>query len=291
MQSRYTDTINHIYTWSQQTQEIEGVIVIGSQARNVMQADQWSDLDLMMLVHTPDVFLSGNQWLNRFGKVVCVFNDVTPLHFTSWDWCVKRVLFDDNRDIDFSILPYDHLDEVLAVNQSIIMQGYQVIYDEHVPLLESKIDALMTPDHESVAQLPTEDELNNTINDLLYHIVWAFKKILRKELWVAVCDINQHISSRLLRLIEWHTVSTMSHSPAITYDGRFLEMRASGEIIGRLRNCFTAYDQTDAIEALGQLINVTQFVSQELYAACGYAPNVEQFALVNKLYCAMKTHA
>jgi len=256
MLPKYADTLERLCLWSQQTDEVEGAIVIGSQAREMLLADQWSDLDLMVLVRTPDTFLNENQWLNRFGNVVCAFNYITPLHFTTWDWCVKRILLDDNRDIDFSILPYDHLDEVLAVNQDIMAKGYRVIYDAHAPQLESKIDALVAVHKDSATKPPTEDELRNVVNDLLFHIIWAFKKIKRGELWVAVSNINQHISGLLLRLIEWHTASVTHESTSINYDGRFLEMRAAGEILRRLRGCFTTYDPADAIETLGYLVDI-----------------------------------
>ncbi|MBN1200627.1 MAG: aminoglycoside 6-adenylyltransferase [Anaerolineae bacterium] len=290
MYPRYADTIERICVWSQQTEEIKGTIIIGSQARDISRADQWSDLDLMVLVQTPDLFLKKNQWLGRFGNVVCAYNHITPLYSSSWDWCVKRVLFDDNRDIDFSILPYEHLDEIVAINQTIMLKGHQVIYDAHAPLLESSFGALKTADQDSAATLPTEDEWRNTINDLLYHIIWAFKKIKRQELWVAVSDINQHISSLLLRLIEWHTESITHQPTTIAYHGRFLEMRATGEVISRLRHCFTTYDSENAIETLGHLIDFTLFISQELHESSGYELNTDQFAMIRNLYRGMKEH-
>ena len=185
MRPGYADTIKTIRTWSQKEKEIGGAVIIGSQVRSTRQADQWSDLYPMLVIHTPDTFLNDSQWVSRFGNVVCAYNEVTPLHFTSWDWCVKRVLSDDNRDVDFSILPYSHLDEALAINKGIIAKGYQVLYDEKAPTLETKIAALIATNDASSTPLPSEDELANTISDLLYHVAWAFKKILRRGLWVA----------------------------------------------------------------------------------------------------------
>lgn len=290
MQAKYADVIERIAEWSQQTEEVEGTLLIGSQARNVLQADQWSDLDLMVLVHTPETFLNESGWLNRFGKVVCAFNDITPLPFTSWNWTVKRVLLDDNRDIDFSILPYAHLDEVLMVNQGILAKGYQVLYDSHAPLLETKVGTWVAANVDSIAP-PSSSELSNTINDLLFHTIWAFKKIERQELWVAVSTINQRIGNLLLRLIEWHTRLVTHRSTLIDHEGRFLEMRAAGEIINQLGNCFTPYDRVAAISTLGNLIDITFFIAQELAEAGCYTPNPEQFAMIRRLYGEMKAQA
>ena len=49
--TRYDGTIDEIITWAEQDSNIEGVIIIGSQARDELGADQWSDLDLMVLVY------------------------------------------------------------------------------------------------------------------------------------------------------------------------------------------------------------------------------------------------
>ena len=62
----------------------------------------------------PQMWMAENTWFGCFGDVVTFFDEIVPLHFTNWSWCVKRVLYSDLRDVDFSILPFDHLDEVPA---------------------------------------------------------------------------------------------------------------------------------------------------------------------------------
>jgi hypothetical protein len=52
----------------------------------------------------------------------------TPLPWVSLTWSVKRILFADHRAVDFSIMPADRLDDVLAMNAEIHANGYQVIY-------------------------------------------------------------------------------------------------------------------------------------------------------------------
>lgn len=270
---------------------MEGVILIGSQVRGGSDADQWSDLDVMLLLNDFRLFLKDNTWVQRFGSVVCAFNYITPLHFVKWDWCVKRVLYDDNRSVDFCVLPYDQVDDVLAINGAILAKGYDVVYDSHPPLLESKIKALLQTVQEETPAIPTEEDLDNAVNDCLFHIIWAFKKIKRKELWVAVNDINEHINNLLLRLIEYHNAAVTQKSTSLMYEGRFLEVRTAGEILDQLRNCFARYDEADAIDTLGHLIDLLAYISKDLYGAYGYRFNAGRFETIRKLYGDMKLQA
>jgi aminoglycoside 6-adenylyltransferase len=284
----YDETIDEIVAWSEQDSNVEGAIVIGSQVRDELRADEWSDLDVMVLANDPYLLLDEATWMDRFGTPVCVFVEVDELPFATWDWCVKRALYDDHRAVDFSILPYDKLDEVLSVNRGIMSKGYRVLYDSVPGLLGSKIRAVIEAIEETAPGIPAEKELCNDVNNLLFHVIWAFKKIRKGELWVAVRCINTYIRDLLLQLIECHNASVTKKSSVVMYSGRFLEDRTDGEILGLLKHCFAKYDEQDAIDTLGHLIDVTWFVSKRLFEALGYQLNAEQFEAIRKMHADMK---
>jgi aminoglycoside 6-adenylyltransferase len=287
--TRYAETIDKIITWAKRDSNVEGAIIIGSHARNELPADQWSDLDLMVLVNDVQILLDENDWLDRFGRVICAFNYVTPLHFVDWDWSFKRALFDDNRDVDFSILPHARLGEVLSVNKDIMSQGYAVIYDSNADLLEAQVRALVGTIEGEEFKLPSEQELSNDVRDLLYHVIWAFKKIKRHELWVAVSTINGHIKDLLLRLVEIYNVSVSHKTAFITYDGRFLENRTEGEMLDKLGHCLSRYDKVDAITALDHVIDTAYCVSKAIFDANGYELDASLFEAIKKLYAEMRS--
>ena len=213
---------------------------------------------------------------------------MTELHFASWNWCVKRALFDDHRAVDFSILPYDKLDEVLSVNKGIMSKGYRVLHDSNPDLLDSKIRAVIETIEEAAPRIPAEKELCNDINNLLFHIIWTFKKIKKGELWAAVRCINTYIRDLLLRLIESYNASVTKRSSVVMYNGRFLEDRTDGEILGQLKHCFAKYDEQDAIDTLGHLVDVTWFVSKRLFETLGYQLDTEQFEAIKRMYAEMQ---
>jgi aminoglycoside 6-adenylyltransferase len=286
--TKYDKTVDEIIAWSQQDSNVEGAIVIGSQVRDELHADEWSDLDVMVLANSPYLLLDEATWMDRFGTPVCVFVEVNELPFATWNWCVKRVLFDDYRAVDFSILPSDKLDEVLSVNKGIMSKGYRVVYDPNPDLLDSKIRAVIEKIEEAVPQIPIERELSNDVSNLLFHIIWAFKKIKKGELWVAVRCINTYIRDLLLRLIEFYNASVTKKPSVVMYSGRFLEDRTDGEILVQLKHCFAKYDEQDAIDTLGHLVDVTWFVSRRLFEALGYQLNAEQFEAIRRMHAEMK---
>lgn len=177
---------------------------------------------------------------------------------------------------------------MLAVNQDIISKGYQVLYDPCGDLLESKIQALIQPGALAAPQPPTEAELRLVVSELLYHIIWAFKKIKRNELWVAVNCINTHMKGLLLRLIETHNLVVRGSPDVLQYNGRFLEQRTDPEILAKLAFCFTRYDRADAIAALGHLFDITDTLSRAICEKTGCPFHAAEFQGIKRMYEEMK---
>lgn len=284
MHPKYHKTIDTLRTWSQREKTIHAALILGSQVRKEFEGDEWSDLDVLLLTENPHDFIQTDMWLARFGEIVCVTGEETILDWIPLTWYVKRVLFADNRAIDFSILPADRIDDLLSINAEIHAQGYQVIYEASANMVTSKLETILATVKEEPPKIPTEDDVRQTIHDLLFHLMWACKKIKRNELWVAVRCINQHISNRLLQLLEFHTASIAPTSQRIRYDGRFLEHRTEKDILEKLSQCFTKYDVCDAIRTVHHLLDITYGLSKDICEANMYPFNTEQFDMIRRLY-------
>ncbi|MBE0528333.1 MAG: aminoglycoside 6-adenylyltransferase [Thermoleophilia bacterium] len=287
MHPKYNETINQLKTWAQNEKSIQGVIILGSQVRAEFEGDEWSDLDVLLLADTPSDFMQSDNWLDFFGNVVCVVNEETPLDWVNMTWAVKRVLFTDNRAVDFSILPSDRVDDVLSMNAEIHAFGYEIIYDAHPNMLTVEIETSLVKVKkvkEELPKPPTEPELQQIINNLLFELIFAAKKIKRNELWVAVSAINQQINNRLLQLIEFHTTSVAKPSQGIRYDGRFLEQRIPQATLEKLPLSFAKYDVFDAIQTIEHLLEITYCLSKEICEEQNYLFEAEQFYRTRKLF-------
>ena len=287
MHPKYNETIDKLRTWSQQEKAIQGTLILGSQVRSESEGDEWSDLDVLTLVDNPDVFMQTDTWLPFFGDIVCVTVEETLLYWVDLTWSVKRVLFSDNRAVDFCFLPTDRVDDVLSINAEIHAHGYEVIYDANLNELKLKIETTLANVKEESQKIPTEDELKQLINGLLFQLMFACKKIKRNELWVAVSTINQLVSSKLLQLIEFHIASVAKTSYRIHYDGRFLERRICQDILDKLPQCFAKYDVPDAIQTVAHLLDTTYILSKDICKENDYSFYSDQFDRIRKLYSEM----
>lgn len=288
MHEQFIETANQVAEWARENAGIQGVIIIGSQARSMLASDQWSDLDLMVFTQDPGGLMNENTWFNCFGDVVCFFDEIVPLHFTHWSWCVKRVLYADNRDVDFSVLPYPQLDEVLAVNKEILSKGWRILYEATPGELEKKICALIGGSEAQPARPPSEQAVQAVVSELLYHVIWAFKKIRRGELWTATGCINVHMRGLLMRLIEAHSAATKQQADFLGYSGRFLEQHTDPNVLEKLAGCFTRYDAEDAVETLHRQLEFTREVSKEVCERMGWSFDAGQFEKIQELYEMMK---
>ena len=60
--NRFENIINNFVLWGNDKDELYAALIIGSQARNDHPSDEFSDLDVIMIVDNPDLFLQSNQY-------------------------------------------------------------------------------------------------------------------------------------------------------------------------------------------------------------------------------------
>jgi predicted nucleotidyltransferase len=288
MHDKYVESVNKMIAWAKKDNNIQGVIVLGSQVRKQFTGDEWSDLDFLLLVNNTSVLKNQKNWLDQFGQIVCNSIENVNIQFLKLAWHVDRVLYSDNKIIDFSILPNNRIDDVLLINKDIHSKGYKVIYDTNATILDSKIKETLIDAVYSVNIKISEIKLNTLVNDLIFHINLAYKKIKRNELWVAVAIINSKMNEMLLQLIEYHTVSVTKKTSILSYEGRFLENRTDSIILKKLQNCFTKYDKTDAIDTLGCLLGMVSFIVNDICEVNSSPVKQNQFLIARKLFEEMK---
>ena len=290
MHQLYQETLEKLKTWACRESMIHSVLVLGSQVREEFAGDEWSDLDVLLLVDDPQVLCKTNTWFAHLGEAVCMTVEETPLDWLHLTWIVKRVLFADNRAVDFSILPYDRVDDVLSINAEIHANGYQVIYDDHPDLIRSKVEATLLTLQENRPGVPTQEELYRVVETLLFQLIFACKKVRRNELWVALSCINQQVSRLLLELIEYQVASASKESQRICYEGRFLEQRITPALQGELAGCFTKYDAGDAIQTAGHLVEITSELTKEICEENSYPFDESLFERIRRLYHEIVDH-
>jgi len=219
-------------------ENLMAVIVLGSSARQQVKADAYSDLDLILVCSDPDSWLHGD-YPNKLGEIQISF-----LEKTIGGAQERRILYDQARDVDLIAISRQMMENLITSGAAsgILGRGYDVLHDRIgiKELLAAHIRTDST--HKNVSQ----EVFDNIVQDFWFHTVWAAKKILRGEIWVAKMCVDAYLKSLLLKIIEL----SRSAETDTWHNGRFLEKWAGQETVNALGGCFAHYEKADIVSAL-----------------------------------------
>ena len=222
---KYNDIKTKILEIANKDEDITAIVAIGSYTRKEIKADEFSDLDLLIVTKNTEKWLWG-EYPEFLGNVSISF--VEP---TLGGGKERRCIYDDDRDVDMIILTPEQFEVAIkeGVAQWVMNRGYDVMYDSMAfsEMLKAYIKSGSSePDID-------ESEFLNVINDFYFHNIWAFKKLKRGELWSAKTCVDSYLKKHLLRMIELFRYKTAGVD--VWHDGRFLESwDKAGALIGVL---------------------------------------------------------
>ena len=257
------ETITNILTeWGQAQADISAAIVVGSQARPVMVADEWSDLDVVMFVTAPEVYLTGRDWIETFGNPILSFTEPTAVGGQK----ELRALYDNGKDVDFSLFSTAALEHMASAGippemQAVMVRGVKVLFDKTGYLKPFQNE---TRAHSPKQLKPTQATFDEFINNYYYHALLTAKKLRRGELWTAKICHDGYMKALLLRVTEWHAHFVMGGHPDTWHKGRFLERWADARIVKELAIAFSHYDEADIWRGLVRAMQLFRWVTREV---------------------------
>ena len=237
--------IGRFVAWAERETAVRGALIVGSYARRERPADEWSDLDITMFVIDPRVYLDRTGWLASIGEPWLTFLEGTAIGGGQ----ERRVLFADGIDVDFSIFAATEEAAVATASEArvAIHRGARILVDRDGVLSRTLANAFGEP--APSAEAPSQERLTELVHDVLYHAIWAAKKLLRGQTWVATQACNAYLQQHLLQLVEWHARSTVGGVD--TWHGsRFLEEWAVPGDVPLLAAALARYDRADVERAL-----------------------------------------
>ena len=238
---KYTVIKERLINIAKENNSIKAVVAIGSSVRGYSKSDEYSDIDIIIGTDDPEGILYTDEILAQLGDIKISF-----VEHTLGGGMERRVFFDGALDADFIVFTPEQFTCAVTegVANEVMNRGYLVMYDsmDITPLL----DKYIVPSVRTVSM--TEAEFCNIVNDFWFHTIWASKKILRGEIWVAKMCIDGYLKDRLLSVMEYHRYQLYNQD--VWHCGRFLEKWAGDENISALKNSFAHYDKSDMIKAL-----------------------------------------
>jgi predicted nucleotidyltransferase len=91
--------IARLAVWLSTRHDVACAMLVGSQARAAQPADEWSDVDIVLVADEPAALLDDSGWLDELGVPLATFVEPTLLGQRE-----RRVLFGDGLDVDFTVL-------------------------------------------------------------------------------------------------------------------------------------------------------------------------------------------
>ncbi len=253
----YEQLIEKLLGWAAYQDDILAVMVVGSRARVQRPADEWSDLDLILVVADPAQYLFGTDWLLNICNYWCTFAERT----STGEPIERRVLFEKGIDVDFILLAVEGIHERLrkAPVSDIIRRGALTLLDKGSVLPQPIPRA-----HQTLCRRPpTQQEFEEIVQDFWYHAVWTAKKLRRGELWTALQCVDVYMKQLLLHMIEWHACTVHGWDCDMWYGGRFVELWADPRVKGALCYAFAHYAKEDICRALLATMDVFRWLAVE----------------------------
>jgi len=254
--------LDAIISFARENENVNALILIGSQARTENYADEYSDIDLILVAKNPDNFISSDEWLINIGVPHISF--VEP---TIGGEKERRVIFDNALDVDFVIISQKQAQNALQSNEGleILSNGYKILVNKNNLTIPPLINPL-----EKSYPVPSEDIFTNVVNDFWFHAIWTTKKLLRKELWAAKFCMDSYMKGKLLWMIEQYEHGKYGQSYNTWYGGRFIDSWADQNIKNCLCKTFAHYEKTDMISALIETMNLFRSLAIEVAKAYGF---------------------
>jgi aminoglycoside 6-adenylyltransferase len=251
--------------WTEEQRDVHALLLLGSRARTDTPADEWSDVDLALVVDEPDRYLGDERWVEAFGRPLLTFVEPTAVGRAF----ERRVLYEDGLDVDVAVFTPEWLRLAAEDPEAagVIKRGVRVLVDRiGLADLVSQVEST-----EPERGLPTERELGDLASDFWYHALWAAKKLARGEVLMAKRSVDGYLKERLLTLLAWHA---KAGQPGLDtwHEARFFERWADPRAVGALRDAYARYDAGDVERALGVTMDVFEQFERETAVRLDFAP-------------------
>ena len=270
----YEQLIEKFVKWAEGREDIRSAIIVGSRARVDYPADEWADLDLLIVTSNPDQYIAKDDWIENMGSPLLTFIEPT----SSGEDLERRVLYEGMIDVDFAIIPTEKakllrsgadLPPQIKTNlANTFGRGARVIIDKDG--LAATLNEVLSSLGPLVPQKPSEAEFRQVVNDFLYHTIFAFKHLRRGELWWAKMTTDCYMQQLLLHMIEWHARAIRGWTHDTWFRGRFLERWADPRVLKEMSHVFARYEEDDMDQALLASLDLFRWLATETAEKLAY---------------------
>lgn len=263
-----TAQLNQVIQWVEQQQNIRAALLTSSLTNPNAPVDQFSDLDIDLVVDNYDEFLQDDSWLANFGGIITtIVEGEEPFDGR----CSSRmVLYEDYSKIDFLIFSVEKFKEEVA-KQELHEDwdiGYRVLVDK-----DGLTTTMQPPTYKAFTiERPTEEKFLWVLNNYWWDLTYVAKCLARDELYYAkfMSDFVMRFEHQQV-LLEWYIGSEHNWNVTTNKYGRLFKKYLPAEIWQLATTTFAAADPEDNWKALYAYANTGRQIGKELASRLGYA--------------------
>ncbi|MGA2819087.1 MAG: nucleotidyltransferase domain-containing protein [Anaerolineales bacterium] len=108
--------------WARDRPDVVAVALVGSHARGTARPD--SDIDLLLLVGSPQSYVGDRRWLRAFGQP-------TRVELEPWGKVISiQAWYDDGREVEYGLAPADWGSDPEDEGDACVIRGcFRILFD------------------------------------------------------------------------------------------------------------------------------------------------------------------
>ncbi|MBO9729750.1 MAG: AadS family aminoglycoside 6-adenylyltransferase [Chitinophaga sp.] len=259
--------LDEIITWARNNGIIRAVLQTSSLTNPNAPQDDFSDLDIELVMDDLPAFLQDDSWLSTFGKVIAkVAEDVDAFDGKN---AMRMVLYDDYVKVDFKLCSKAVF--IAEVNNEQLPEdwdvGYKVLVDK-----EGLTHHMKAPTYQSVIiEKPTEQRFNQLLNDFWWDMTYVAKCLARDEIFYAkFMSEDMMRTDYLVPMIEWYIAVKHNWNITTNKHGRLFKKYLPPALWQRIEATFSGSDIADNWRALFAYADLGHELGVELAEVLGY---------------------
>lgn len=270
--------------WAAASDEVRAAVVLGSRTRGDHAADEFADLDVIVVIADDARPFEDPAWLHAIGEPWISFVE----RKADGSSPELRVLFAGGYDVDLAFIGASQagrlVDDDPDTAATAFGRGHRILVDKD-GLAARMVRAASHSPAPSGTSVDGAD-FRWVCAHFWYHAVWTAKHLRRGELWWAKSCCDGLLKDHLRRVLEWQAAAE-GRDP--WFRGRFLDEWADPDVVAGLRKAIARYDAEEVWASLQVTMDLFAQTARPTAAVLGLPYDAAAESHARELVLRMRT--
>jgi len=280
--------LQRLHNWIKDNSNVLLCAILGSQSTANSSRDEWSDIDLVLIVSDTTEFDTQGKWIERLTHYDFIYQDSAEIG----EGLLWHVIINQRYMIDLSLFSIEDIEQ--WQHQSRQSKSSMLGYFKGDPLILIDRMGLYTSlvQNQDISEYISDTEnrpsvytFEKTITEFWYQVLRAIKLVVRNDLWRATTTCNYELKRPFLSLLEWYTKSIHDWSYKTHFRGQMLDNWVAKDIRDEIPATFSTYNRDELVQSIHHTIMLCVKISEHVAKGLDFVSIVEkvegtkQFAL------------